>query len=102
VSRDEGEAAVAEVRKTRDTASRLANGEYPEDADHIRVLAGLIQQLADQVERLAVGSSGAPEPGLTPVSRGDTAPGMSGEEDEVIQEEDQPPVEDPAEPLRSA
>jgi hypothetical protein len=34
--------AVLGIQKTKDTASRLANGEYPEDADHIRVLAGMI------------------------------------------------------------
>jgi hypothetical protein len=57
MSQLEAEGAVAEARKTKETASRLANGEYPEDVDHIRVLAGLIQQLAGQVERLAAGST---------------------------------------------
>lgn len=36
--------ALAEVAKVRDTAERLANGDYPEQADHVRVLAGLIGQ----------------------------------------------------------
>jgi hypothetical protein len=45
--------ALAEIRKVKDTADRLANGSYPEDADHIRVLAGMIHQLAEQLERLA-------------------------------------------------
>jgi hypothetical protein len=31
--------ALAEVAKVRDTAEKLANGDYPEQADHIRVLA---------------------------------------------------------------
>lgn len=45
-------AVVEEARKTKETADRLANGDYPEDADHIRVLAGMVRQLAEQVERL--------------------------------------------------
>jgi len=47
------DAVLAEIRKTRETADRLANGDYPEGADHIRVLAGMVKQLADQMERLA-------------------------------------------------
>jgi len=47
------DAVVAEIGKTRETADRLANGDYPEGADHIRVLAGMVKQLADQMERLA-------------------------------------------------
>jgi hypothetical protein len=49
----ETEGALAEVASVKDTADRLANGDYTEDADHIRVLAGLIRQLAEQVERLS-------------------------------------------------
>lgn len=45
--------ALAEVAKVRATAEKLANGDYPEQADHIRVLAGLIGQLAEQVERMS-------------------------------------------------
>ena len=56
------QAAVDEVRKTKETAARLANGEYPEDADHIRVLAGMIQKLAEQIERLAGSGATAGEP----------------------------------------
>jgi hypothetical protein len=44
--------ALAEVAKVRETAERLANGESPAEADHVRMLAGLIHQLAEQVERL--------------------------------------------------
>ena len=44
--------ALAEVAKVRDTAQRLAKGDYPEQADHVRVLAGLIGQLAEQIERM--------------------------------------------------
>jgi hypothetical protein len=53
VERNDPHAALAEIRKVRETAERLANGDYPADADHIRVLAGMIHQLAEQVERLA-------------------------------------------------
>lgn len=49
---DDRSGALSEVAKVRETAEKLANGDYPEQADHIRVLAGLIGQLAEQVERL--------------------------------------------------
>ena len=42
---------VAEVRSVRETADKMANGDYPEEADHSRALAGMIRQLADQLER---------------------------------------------------
>jgi hypothetical protein len=45
-------AIAAEAGKTKETADRLANGDYTEDADHIRVLAGMVRQLAEQVEAL--------------------------------------------------
>ena len=48
------EAIVAEARKTKETAERMANGEGPPgEADDIRVLAGMVHQVAEQVERLA-------------------------------------------------
>jgi hypothetical protein len=72
--------ALAEVAKVRDTAERLANGDYPEQADHVRVLAGLIGQLAEQVERMVPGEGGV-------VSSVATT------------EEDLTPGEAPAEPL---
>lgn len=56
VERNDPDAALTEIRKVRQTAERLANGDYPDDADHVRVLAGLIKQLAEQVERLAPAS----------------------------------------------
>jgi hypothetical protein len=31
----------------------MANGEFPAEADQTRALAGMIQQLAEQIERLA-------------------------------------------------
>jgi len=56
------ELIVAEVRKTKETADRVANGESPkEGADDVRVLAGLVHQIAEQVERLAeVARQGSP------------------------------------------
>jgi hypothetical protein len=36
---DELQAILAEAETTTDTADKLANGDYPQDADHIRVLA---------------------------------------------------------------
>jgi cytochrome c556 len=64
---DEREAILAEVRKTRETAERMANGEGPpSEADDIRVLAGMVHQVAEQVERLVqlvgAGSSGGSRP----------------------------------------
>ena len=51
---DDGlEVVLAEVRKTKETAERIANGESPkEGADDLRVVAGLVHQVAEQVERL--------------------------------------------------
>jgi hypothetical protein len=50
---DELQAILAEAEATTETADRLANGDYPADADHVRVLAGLVKQMSQQVERLA-------------------------------------------------
>jgi hypothetical protein len=48
------EAILVEARKTKETAERMANGEGPPgEADDIRVLAGMVHQVAEQVERLA-------------------------------------------------
>lgn len=52
MSQQERQGALAEIASVRETADRVANGDAPEDADQIRVLAGLIRQLAEQVERL--------------------------------------------------
>jgi hypothetical protein len=89
-------AALQEIRKTKDTAARLANGDYPEDADHIRVLAGLIQKLAEQVERLA-GDGGT---GTMSTGRADAAASQTARKDaEAAVEEDRTPQDAPAEPL---
>ena len=49
--RDEG--SSASLASVRETAKRLADGESDGKADPIRVLAGLVQQLATEVERYA-------------------------------------------------
>ena len=87
------QAAVDEVRKTKETAARLANGECPEDADHIRVLAGMIQKLAEQIERLA--ESGASAEASTPSDVGSRV----DKEAEAAVEEDQTPQDAPADPM---
>jgi hypothetical protein len=56
-------AIVAEARKTKETAERMANGEGPPgEADDIRVLAGMVHQVAEQVERRASVVSGDESP----------------------------------------
>jgi hypothetical protein len=49
----EAEAVRLEAAKTKETADRMANGESTDDKDDIRVLAGMVKQVAEQVERLA-------------------------------------------------
>lgn len=68
---DDGlEAILAEVRTTKETAERVANGESPkEGADEVRVLAGLVHQVSEQVERLAMLTAGEP-----PKASGHTTP----------------------------
>ena len=55
---------VAESRKAKETADRIANGESPKSgAEDVRVLAGLVHQIAEQVERLAeMVRTGTPPP----------------------------------------
>ena len=60
--------ALAEVTKVKETAERVANGEAAAGADQIRVLAGLIHQLAEQVERMVdIGT-------MTPMGTGPSSP----------------------------
>jgi len=84
------EAALVEVAKVRETAERVAKGESSDDADQIRVVAGLVHQLAEQTERLfAIGR----------------VPAAGGSRDEnehdaaLLLEEDRTPEDAPAEPL---
>jgi hypothetical protein len=88
------QAVVDEIRKTRDTAARLANGDYPEDADHIRVLAGMIQELAEQVERLA----GVGDDPAASRSGSSKVPSPGAKDAEAAVEEDQTPQDAPADP----
>jgi len=46
------DAVRLEIRKVKETAERMANGDYPEEADHLRSIAGLVHHLAEQTERL--------------------------------------------------
>ena len=62
IRQDDG--SLAEVIKVKETAERLANGDSQEGGDQIRVVAGLVHQLAEQVERLA----------RRPMEHGPTAP----------------------------
>jgi hypothetical protein len=60
---DGADAILAEARKTKETAERMANGDGPPgEADDIRVLAGMVHQVAEQVERLASIVSGDEAP----------------------------------------
>jgi hypothetical protein len=63
---------------------------YPDGADHIRVLAGMISQLAEQVERLASPGS------VTSNGPEDDRNADGGSEGEL--EEDRTPEDAPAEP----
>jgi hypothetical protein len=86
------EAARLEIRKVKETAERMAKGDYPGEADQVRALAGLVHQLAEQTERL-VDPMGAPigsRFGDQSVDQHDT---------EVILEEDRSPERGPASPL---
>jgi hypothetical protein len=84
------EAALIEVRKVKETADHLAKGDAPGDADQFRVVAGLVHQLAEQVERI-VAPMRPPIPG---------AEGYPEDHDmEAMIEEDRTPEDGPAEPL---
>jgi len=89
------EGVIAEVRKVRETADKLAEGDYPEGADHVRVLAGMIRQLAEQVERLAVDTGPAAARGTGPAVDPET---VEHDRDALL-EEDRSPERAPAAPL---
>ena len=62
-AKDDVSAILVEARKTKETAERMANGDGPPDeADDIRVLAGMVHQVAEQVERLASAVSAGEAP----------------------------------------
>ena len=56
------EAVLLEIRKVKETAERMANCDYPDEADHVRSIAGLVHLLAEQTERLV-------EPVRAPIGR---------------------------------
>jgi hypothetical protein len=92
-STSDTDAVMAEARKTKETAAKLANGDYPENADHVRVLAGMIQKLAEQVETLAGGA------GTASTSSPTSSRSPEAKDAEAAVEEDRTPADAPAEPL---
>jgi hypothetical protein len=94
---ESAKAIVAEAGKTKETADRLANGDYPEDADHIRVLAGMVRQLAEQVEGL--GALWMPKADAPDASQPQDFVTDPSNEAEGGAEEDLTPEKSPAEPL---
>lgn len=65
---DEIDAIMTEVTKIRETADRMANGEHPDEADEVRLLAGMVRQLADQFQRLGNLSGASPQASAADVS----------------------------------
>jgi hypothetical protein len=98
----------AEVVVTRETAERVAHDGPQPRSDAPRVLAGLISQLAEQVERLVDTLASAPD-GTIPAVDGQieaTTPVASRTPDVTPNQADAPAEEDtsseqaPAKPLR--
>jgi hypothetical protein len=87
---NELEAALLEVTKVKETAERVANGDSSSDADQVRVVAGLVHQLAEQTERILARMR-------APVAEDS----KDAEEREAIllREEDRTPEDAPAAPL---
>jgi hypothetical protein len=88
----EVDAALVQIAKVKDTAEHLAKDDAPPGADQFRVIAGLVHQLAEHVERIVAASGQPPIPGAEgyPEDRHDA---------EVRLEEDRTPDVAPAEPL---
>jgi len=82
------DAVRLEIRKIKETAERMANGNYPEEADQLRSVAGLVHHLAEQTERLI-------EPMRSPLG----AAVDDRHDAEVALEEDRSPERGPAAPL---
>jgi hypothetical protein len=84
------EAAFLEVKKVKETAERVANGDSSSDADQVRVVAGLVHQLAEQTERiLACMRAPVAEDSKDAAERDAT----------LLREEDRSPEDAPAAPL---
>ena len=100
-------AALAEIKKVSEDAQRLAKGDQPEGADHVRVLAGLVHQLAEHTERALRMKTGAatstPDPvsgvAAHPADAGPLLSSSANHDREVALEEDQSPQDAPAEPI---
>jgi hypothetical protein len=78
----------------------MANGEFPDEADHTRALAGLVRQLAEQLERhLDNREPAAPRvaPGAGSTSGGARLPAAPVDES-AGPEEDRTPEDAPADP----
>jgi hypothetical protein len=88
----EVDAALVQIAKVKDTAEHLAKDDSPAGADQFRVIAGLVHQLAEHVERIFAACGLPPIPGAEgyPEDRHDA---------EVTLEEDRTPDVAPAEPL---
>jgi hypothetical protein len=84
------EAALLEVTKVKETAERVANGDSSSDADQVRVVAGLVHQLAEQTERILARMQ-------TPVA--EDSRHTEERETELLREEDRTPEDAPAAPL---
>ena len=100
-------AALAEIKKVSQSAERLAKGDSTEEADHVRVLAGLVHQLAEHTERLfrartgpLVPASADPSSGVAshPAEAGPLS-ASPGHDRDVALEEDRSPEDPPAEPI---
>jgi hypothetical protein len=79
----------------------MANGEFPDEADHSRALAGLIRQLAEQFERyLDPRDPATPrvEPAASGTSGGARLPSAPVDESTKAAEEDRTPEDAPADP----
>jgi hypothetical protein len=97
---DRADAILAEVRSAKETADRMANGEYPDEADHSRALAGLIRQLAEQFERYLDNREPATprvQPAASGASGGARLPAAPVDESAAA-EEDRTPEDAPADP----
>ena len=86
------DAALVEIAKVKETAEHMAKDDSPSGADQFRVIAGLVHQLAEHMERIVAASAQPPIPGPEgyPEDRHDA---------EVALEEDRTPDVAPAEPL---
>lgn len=92
----EVDSALVQIGKVKETAEHLAKDDSPPGADQFRVIAGLVHQLAEHVERVVAAGGQPPIPGREgyPEDRADERHDM-----DVMLEEDRTPDEAPAEPL---